>query len=314
VPHRVYVRRHGPMSEEPRTANEWDRLLERCLQNRKSELLEAYRTIMAGEIPTARSQSPSRLTQLHEFEDAAVVRWEARTSGLPNDAPPKFPEGHSDLGVAIDGAFKRQSLSDLRDTIRSVVRNHSGWPPFLTLDRPPFAPKPIGGAVEFWRGPNDDGSYELPIHSDFWRIAPDGLLFTRCGYREDGGFEGLPNGKHFDITSPTWRLGEGVMESSYIAKALGATDANLIIHSRWEGLAGRRLVSRGNQNRLFFGNYRAEQDSYEATQTISLDALPGALPEVVFAILAPLYELFDFWKVPKRLVEEELATLLSGRF
>src|SRR5262249_30529652 len=75
VAHRVYVRRAGPASEEPRTAEEWDRLFERILQNRKSELLEAFRSIMAGEVPTTRSPTPSRLTELLGFEDAAVSRW-----------------------------------------------------------------------------------------------------------------------------------------------------------------------------------------------------------------------------------------------
>jgi hypothetical protein len=51
MPHRVYTRRPGPTSEEPRTAEEWDRLFERVLQNRKAELLEAMRSIMAGVIP-----------------------------------------------------------------------------------------------------------------------------------------------------------------------------------------------------------------------------------------------------------------------
>jgi hypothetical protein len=51
VPHRVYIRRPGPTSEEPKTADEWDRLFERILQNRKDELLDAMRAIMAGVIP-----------------------------------------------------------------------------------------------------------------------------------------------------------------------------------------------------------------------------------------------------------------------
>jgi hypothetical protein len=42
---------------------------------------------------------------------------------------------------------------------------------------------------------------------------------------------------------------------------------------------------------------------------MAVNDLPGALPEVVFAILAPLYEPFDFYQLPKRLVEEELANL-----
>src|SRR5262249_19086441 len=136
-----------------------------------------------------------------------------------------------------------------------------------------------------------------------------------CGFREDGGYPDLPAGKYFDITSPTWRLGEAIAEASYIAQSLGAADANLIIHSRWVGLRGRKLISRGNPNRILFGDYTAAQHEYEAaTQTVAVDALPGALPEVVFAILEPLYELFNFYKLPKRLVEEELASLLRNRF
>src|ERR1700704_5005707 len=51
--HRVYIRRPGPASEEPKTAEEWDRFFERCLQNRRAELLEAMRPIMTEVIPNA---------------------------------------------------------------------------------------------------------------------------------------------------------------------------------------------------------------------------------------------------------------------
>ena len=63
-----------------------------------------------------------------------------------------------------------------------------------------------------------------------------------------------------------------------------------------------------------FQEYQAEQDAYETNQTVALDALPRALPELVFAILAPLYELFEFFSLPKRLVEEELISLQKNRY
>ena len=64
---------------------------------------------------------------------------------------------------------------------------------------------------------------------------------------------------------------------------------------------------------MMFEDYSSTQDSYKATETVLLSALPSALPELVFAILSPLYELFDFFQSPKRLVEEELALLLRQR-
>jgi hypothetical protein len=221
------------------------------------------------------------------------------------------------VGFAIDGPFKVETLSELRQAIATAVRNHSGWPPFLTLNRVPFAPKPIDGAVEFWRGPDSDGSYEEPAHHDFWRISPDGLLFTRRGYQEDGGYArdmGLSPGNFFDINAPTRRLGEAILEAFYIAQALEAVDANLICHARWRGLSGRALTTMGNPNRILTGQYRAEQGGYEASQTVALGALTHALPELVYTMLAPLYELFEFFKLPKRLVEEELASLQRNRF
>jgi Putative DNA-binding domain len=123
VAHRVYIRRPGPASEEPKTAEEWDRL-----QNRQAELLEAMRSIMAGVIPSAAPATPTRFDQLKAFETQAIVRWEALVAQLPAGVPPTFPHGYYDLSMAIDGDFDRESLSDLRDTIRRAVRNHSGWP------------------------------------------------------------------------------------------------------------------------------------------------------------------------------------------
>jgi hypothetical protein len=88
IAHRVYVRRPGPASEEQKTAEEWDRFFERCLQNRRAELLEAMRSIMAGVIPNAAAPAPTRLGQLREFETKAIARWETLVAALPAGAPP----------------------------------------------------------------------------------------------------------------------------------------------------------------------------------------------------------------------------------
>ena len=317
VPHRVYIRRPGPNSEEPKTAEEWDRLFERCLQNRKAELLDAMRAIMEGVVPTATPMMPIASTYLDKFaafQDQARTRWDTRVASMPRDAPPRFPFGYYDAAFAIKGDFERKSLRELSEIISTTVRNHSGWPPFLTINRKPHAPRPVDGAVECWVGPESEGSYAVPAHHDFWRISPEGFLFTRRGYQEDGRYNDMQPGKFLDITSPTWRLGEAVLEAGYIASALGATDANIICHGKWTGLSGRSLTSHGNPNRRLSRHCVAEQSIYEAEETIALSALSDALPELVFKILFPLYELFDFFKLPKRLVEEELSSMRRNQF
>ena len=126
-------------------------------------------------------------------------------------------------------------------------------------------------------------------------------------------FDDIKPGTSFDITIPTWRLGEAILEVSYIAERLDA-NGDLICRCRWTGIADRSLVSRGNRNRLIPAGYSATQDSYEATKGIAISALPDLLPELVFALLEPLYELFDFFKLPKRLVEQESVALRNSRF
>jgi len=312
--HRVYIRRPGPASEEPKTAEEWDRFFERCLQNRRAELLDAMRSIMAGVIPNAGPPTPTRLDQLKDFEKNAIARWETLVASLPRGAPPTLANGFYDLSVAIDGDFDRQSLPSLYDTIRMAVRNHSGWPPFVNLSRAPFRPKPVDGAIECWIGPDTDGSFDKPAHHEFWRISQDGLLFSRRGYPEDGGWKGVKPGTSLDITSPTWRLGEAILQAFYIAQAPKGTNANLILSASWIKPAGRVLVSHGNPRRTMSDGYKASQDRYETSATVPVASLPDALPEVVYSVLAPLYELFDFFRLPKRLVEEELSEMSRNTF
>lgn len=315
VTHRVYVRRPGPASEEPRTAEEWDRLLDRCVKSRQEELLDAMRSIMAGVIPgSVAATSVAKVDRLTQFQSDCAARWEKLAATLPVGTPPTLPNGYYDFAFAIDGDFDRQTLSQLRDTMRTAVRNHSGWPPFVNLSRDPYRPKVVDGTVECWVGQDTDGSYDVPAHHDFWRASPDGMFFLRRGYPEDGRWKGVEPGTSLDITTPTWRIGEAILEARYIGEALHATSANLIIAASWTKLSGRSLVSHGNPNRIMFDGYKSAQDSYSVRESIAVTALPDALPELVFAMLAPLYELFDFFTLPKRLVEEELATLRRNSF
>lgn len=314
VPHRIYIRRPGPSSEEPRTHEEWDTFFERIVQNRQAELLDAMRSIMAGILPRTTQSEPTLPDRLRNFASDSTKRWEQLVAKLPKNSPPHFPNGHYDVALAIEGDFESKSLIELNEIIHSTVRNHSGWPPFLVLTRRPFRPQPIDGSIQCWIGPDTDGSYDKPAHHDFWRISPEGMFFTRRGYSEDGGYKNEVPGTTFDITTPTIRLGEAILQAVYIAQRLNAREANLLCQARWTGLAGRRLVSHGNPNRWVMGGRVIAQDQYEASETVALSSLPGALPEFVHAMLSPLYQLFDFFDLRKQLVTQELSALQNGRY
>ena len=47
---KVYVRKPGPRSEEPQTADEWRILLDRCVRARREDMLDAIRNIVLGRV------------------------------------------------------------------------------------------------------------------------------------------------------------------------------------------------------------------------------------------------------------------------
>ncbi len=315
LPHRVYVRRPGPNSEEPRSIEEWHQLFDRIVKNRQSDLFGVFRMLMAGEMPTTSLETtPSVSDQLDTFVNESTERWMSLVQETPADNPTRMPHGYYDLAFALDGEFDKKSLKDLQETIQRSVRNHSGWPPFLTLQRPPFYPRPIDGAVEVWIGPENERTFDDSAHSDFWRISPEGLMFTRRGFSEDGEHSRETIGSSFDITTAAWRLGEGILNASYIAAAMGGNEADLVCRAKWTGLSGRQLVSHANPRRLISDRYRATQDTYETEKRVAIASVDAVLPELVFEMLSPLYELFDFFQLPSRLVEQELAELQRNTF
>ena len=48
--YKVYVRKPGPRSEEPQTADEWRTLLDRCVRARREDMLDAIRGIVLGRV------------------------------------------------------------------------------------------------------------------------------------------------------------------------------------------------------------------------------------------------------------------------
>jgi hypothetical protein len=315
IAHRIYVRRPGPKSEEPQNASEWDALFERCIRARRDELLDGIRDLLAGSAPKAKPVPPTRRDNLRSFIKVAIERWENKVSNTPEDSTVRLKSGYYDASFAIDGEIQRLELPQLAQTIQRSIRNHSGWPPFAYLSNEPFRPRPVDGAVEAWFGPDKNMRFDGPAYSDFWRISPEGLFFIRRGYNEDGGLNKVAPGTTFDINTATNRIAETIMEVYYIASNMGTSDGSLLAEFKWTGLSGRRLVSFGNPSRLWFDDQRKiEQDKFEISKEIDIARIPDSLPEITWEILHPLYQMFDFWTLPKRLVEEETRALLRNTF
>ncbi len=315
----IYMRKPGPRSEMPQTAQDWDELLARCLQNRRDEMFDQIRALISGVSPQA--ETPPGPDRLEEWRVTCRARWQTLIDPLPANVGPRMPRGRYFFAYAIEGERRNVSLAQLRDLLMSSVVRHTGWPPFWFPTRTEIAPYFVNNVVECWLGRNygAPGVFEDAAHSDFWCIHPEGLAYLLRGYQEDGfeqgerGVSPIVPGTTFDITLPIWRVGEALLHAKSLASNLFSGPATVTFVAGYEGLSGRSLASIGNTRDVRSGR-TARQDAITMKTRVDSQSIEPNLPEIVRPLLADLYALFDFFELPASLVTEELARMRAGSF
>jgi hypothetical protein len=309
---RCYVRKAGPRSEEPRTAEEWRTLFNRCLRAGREDMLEAIRSIVSGRIEVPNTE-PNALGLLGEFCNQAKNRWQELVEGEPQDSPSRFPNGYYEMGFGLVGASPTKSLAELHDSLATARRiKLTGWTPFLEMSTPGWSSYAHENVIESWVGRpiREEWMTREPGLCDFWRAAPDGRLYTIRGYSEDG-LATRPAGQLFDVTLPVWRIAEGLLFANRLAATFENVDA-IAIRCRFTGLAGRRLTSVVG-NRAVFGDDVSGTNEITLSSEATPEQIQDNLAEVLHPLLLPLYERFSFFQLPFVLVEEELAAMRRGR-
>ena len=61
-----------------------------------------------------------------------------------------------------------------------------------------------------------------------------------------------------------------------------------------------------------WNGYQAKQDSAISNIKVSSDQISTNLPEIVNSITRSLYETFDFFEAPMKMIEEELTAMRGG--
>jgi hypothetical protein len=308
---RCYIRKPGPRSEEPFTGEEWRVLIDRCVRAGRESMLDAIRHIVQGRAGAVPAEDT--VARLRAFARDGLARWQALTNALPAGDPARMPHGYRELAFEIRNVPPAPTLAELRrrlDTAGAV--RLTGWHPFLSLNREPFAPRVVDGLIETWLGHEEEHRVRRdPAHCDFWRASLDGRLYMIRGYEEDNP-ERRPPGTLFDITLPVWRVAEPLLHVARLARQFGE-DPTIVMTCRNTGLANRVLTSL-NDRRHVFDNRRAADNEVEFALTGTVADIEDNLAELLHPVLRPLYERFDFFELPMNLVVEELEALRRGRF
>ena len=111
---------------------------------------------------------------------------------------------------------------------------------------------------------------------------------------------------------PVWRIAEGVLFAKRLAETYQDVDA-ILVKCRFTGLDGRQLTS-VTDRRAVFGKYVSRTEEKVLKTQATPQQIDDNLVEVIHQLLSPLYECFNFFRLPFALVEEELAQMTRGRF
>lgn len=246
------------------------------------------------------------------FVAAALARWHQLVESLPADAPARHPHGNFAADYRIVGGIAEPTVAQLAGMLRRDMPRLTGWPVFWWPTKDSIAPHPRDGLIECWLAPEQDRAFDDAAHSDFWRVSVEGRAFLLRGYQEDSTDQVRP-GTIFDLTLPVWRCGEIVRHAARLAEKLTA-DASSAITVRvvYRGLVGRRLASWAAAARTMplLDGHICRVDEIVVEVETSRDEAGRDLPGVLHRLLTPLYERFDFYRLPLSLVEQEVAQLL----
>lgn len=315
----IYIRKPGPRSETPQSAQDWDDLLARCLRNRRDEMFDQIRDLITGAVPQV--ELPPEPARLDEWITSSLARWGGLIAGLPDNVGPRLPYGRYYMAYEIIGEPRQITPAQVPDLLRASVVRHTGWPPFWYPTRAGIVPYPIEGAVECWLGgdPETPPEQRDAASSDFWRIHPAGLAFLLRGYDEDGinakqsSSSPVQPASAFDVVLPVWRIGEGLLHARSLAANLFDGPTTIRFVASYEGLAGRSLASITNRRHIWEDRI-CHQDSITLRTHIDTLAIDSNLPEIIHPLLSPLYALFDFFELPMQLVVDEITRMRASNF
>jgi hypothetical protein len=311
----IYIRRPGPRSEVPQTAQDWDALLARCLAHRREEMFDQIRALITGAVPPVPSSSPP--DRLVQWITESKERWCQLTARLPEGAAERCPHGCMWYAFELSGDIPALPGQRLSEILRLAEVDLSGWPPFWYPTRWGIAPYPYEGLVECWiGGDTEEGFPEHGAgHADFWRVSPQGLGFLLRGHREDdlAGTRNLPAepGSWTEIEWPIATTAEVVLYIESLASRIIHGPASVRLSAGFTGMNGRQLLSLTGR---YLHRRTAHQEEIELNSSFSADAISPNLAEIVHPFLVPFYTMFDFFDLPMSTVTQVIRKLRQRSF
>lgn len=326
----VYVRTlnaNNTPSSARATWKDWTGIVDVSFDNREADIGRFLRRHLSGIsaehlrtlFELASEQLKPSITiddQLTNLINSGNERFQKIVSGRQLTLP---TTGYWEAGLILDGNVPPftadRPFLNLLDASNPEL---TGWPMWLNTTNfadarsRPFVDEGCWESLIF----NLQGAFH---HIDFNQFDPKGRFYYLSAFPDDiSTADNRPEAlTAFDSSFPVFHCAEAIVIGLAFAKAMGCSpdDCTLQFAFRWTGLRNRRLSAWANPGRLpFFGQNAAYQNELTVYQNVPLDTPNSAIAGLLAPTLAPLYALFDGFKLSAANVEKLVGDLLNRRW
>ncbi len=302
-----YVRKPGPKSEAP-TSAEWRDLLNRCVLANRESMLDGIRRIMGG-TDSVSTVDETNEQQLLDFMSKSKERWQERLLKFPQDHLARFEHGYRVVAFSILGSRSIDSLTDLRDLLDKVRNSYfTSYGAFSNHYAKNRDETPENDAIESWLIDPEGTKYSTFL-CNFWRATPNAQFYVLDGFYEDEGSERAKPGTMFNASTFIRRFGEILIFASRVAKEFGE-NTEVLVGAEVTGLRGRSLTYDDTRWFQHVGGPRCNQNNFSwPPKRIAPQQLDDNLIEILHGFLHPLFEQFKFHDLKRETVSREIEIL-----
>lgn len=296
----IYVRKPGPVCEEPQSPAEWAPVIRRATLAERMEL-----TAISDSLTLKRTsrRAATKADLFIRHVDFADSRFRELCSTFETESVKKA-KGRWTIAHQIVPSPLPVSLSRLLSILDDSEGHETGWPIGVTLDKEEYRPRPLGRAIEAWIA---DGI--ITDHLDYWYARPDSFFFATRGLQEDLSMQ--PGGGVFEWILPIWRMGEGILHAVRMDRAFGSNSNFSRFLARYDGLAGRTLWNSRPEIQGPMQRHICRVDTWSNEIRVPKELDLEILTSLLVSLLSSLYEQFDFFEMPRNVYLMELKKMVE---